>query len=193
MNAVLIRDSMSSLGAVFAFSLGLFSASIATAETPPAFRVQSLKEFREKAVVMQRWESSCAAAALATVLTYGFQDPVSEQYAAARMLEKTDPARVKARGGFSLLDMKRFVEGRGYVGQAYQALSYDDLKIFQAPIVPIQVHGYNHYVVVNAVNDAEVQLADPAFGNRTMSVARFKEVWLNGLAFVVIPKPQGNS
>ena len=163
------------------------------AETVPSARVRSLKEIREQAVVMQRWETSCAAAALATLLTYGFDDPVSERHAAAKMLEGTEPAKVKARGGFSLLDMKRFVEARGYSGEAYQHLSLEDLKVFRAPIVPISVHGSNHYVVLNAIDHDEVRLADPAFGNRSMSLAQFSQAWLNGLAFVVTPKPGTSS
>lgn len=150
--------------------------------------VQSLKETRERALVMQHWETSCAAAAIATVLTYAFHDPVSERYAAAKMLEKTQAAKVRSRGGFSLLDMKRFVEGHGYSASAYGFLSFEDLKLFRAPIVPISVHGYNHYVVVNTVTDTEVLLADPSFGNRSMSIERFKQDWLNGLAFVVKPR-----
>lgn len=63
--------------------------------------ITSLKEIRERGIVMQKWETSCAAAAVATVLTYGFADPVSERTAAARMLEKTEPAKVRTRGGFS--------------------------------------------------------------------------------------------
>jgi hypothetical protein len=165
----------------------------AGAQTPPSTRPQSLKEIRERAVVMQRWDTSCAAAALATVLTYGFDDPVTERHAAARMLGKTEPAKVKARGGFSLLDMRRFVEERGYTGEAYRHLSLEDLRLFHAPIVPIRVHGLNHYVVVNAVDESGVLLADPAFGNRRMSLIRFKEVWLDGLAFVVAPKPRTGS
>lgn len=160
----------------------------ASAANATSFRVQSLKEIREHAVVMQRWETSCAAASLATVLTYAFQDPVSERQVAAKMLNKTEPAKVRARGGFSLLDMKRFVEERGYSGEAYKHLSFDDLKLFRAPIVPIRVHGFNHYVVLNAITDREVLLADPAFGNRAMPLARFEKAWLDGLAFVVTPE-----
>ena len=62
--------------------------------------MSSLKEIRENGIVMQKWEKSCAAATIATVLTYGFHDPVSERYAAAKMLEKTDPTKVKLVGGF---------------------------------------------------------------------------------------------
>lgn len=165
-------------------------SSLPFAHAPEAttFKIQSLKEIRERAVVMQRWDNSCAAAALATVLTYGFGDPVSEHHVASRMLARTEPKKVKARGGFSLLDMKHFVEGRGYNAEAYKNLSVDDLKLFHAPIVPLQIHGYNHYVVFNAVDDRRVLLADPAFGNRTMSRDRFEKVWLDGLAFIVSPK-----
>ena len=148
----------------------------------------SLKEIRERGVVMQQWETSCAAAALATVLTYGFKDGVTERYVAATMLDKSDAAKVKAQGGFSLLDMKQFVEGRGYEGRAYKNLSFKDLKVFQAPIVPINNYGYNHYVVFNGVQGDQVLLADPAFGNRKMRLNRFNEVWMEGMAFVVTVK-----
>ncbi len=152
--------------------------------------MRSLKEIRESGVVMQHYETSCAAAALATVLTYAFHDPVSEAYAASKMLEKTDAKKVKERGGFSLLDLKHFVEDRGYTGDGYQYLSLDDLSVFRAPIVPIKVFGFNHYVVVNAIRRDNVMLADPAFGNRTMSVEDFKSAWIDGIAFVIGAKSE---
>lgn len=151
---------------------------------------RSLKEIRERGVVMQQWESSCAAAAVATVLTYGFNDPVSERYAAERMLEKTDPGKVKRRGGFSLLDIKTFVDGRGYLGNAYRHLGFENLRLFHAPIVPIDQQGYNHYVVFNGVEGDRVLLADPAFGNRALTIKRFHDIWMEGTAFVVTRRPE---
>ena len=151
-------------------------------------RYTSLKEIRERGVVMQQWETSCAAATVATVLTYGFADPVSEAHVAASMLKKTDAATVKKQGGFSLLDMKQFVEDRGYTGRGYRHLSVNNLKAFQAPIVPIDNYGFNHYVVFNGMKDDEVFLADPAFGNRKMHVEQFNQVWMDGMAFVVTAK-----
>jgi predicted double-glycine peptidase len=145
----------------------------------------SLKEIRERGVVMQQWENSCAAATLATVLTYGFRDPVTEHFVAAEMIDKSDPAKVRAQGGFSLLDMKRFAEARGYQARAYRDLSFNDLKAFKAPIVPISNYGYNHYVVFNGVQGDDVLLADPAFGNRKMRMNDFHEAWIEGMAFVV--------
>ena len=163
--------------------LALFSIAAAHSQNLP--RYTSLKEVRERGVVMQQWETSCAAATIATVLTYGFGDPVSEAHVAASMLKKSDAVTVKQRGGFSLLDMKHFVEDRGYTGRGYKHLSINDLKAFQAPIVPIDNYGFNHYVVFNGVRDDEVFLADPAFGNRKMGLEQFNRVWIDGMAFVV--------
>ena len=166
-----------------------FWALVAQADMPRSFN--SLKEIRERGVVMQQWESSCAAAAVATVLTYGFGDPVSERFAAALMLKKTAPEKVRMAGGFSLLDLKIFVEDRGYQGSAYKHLGFDDLRAFHAPIVPISQQGYDHYVVFNGVRDDVVLLADPAFGNREVSIKRFNEMWMDGMAFVVTrPSPR---
>jgi len=182
----LIRQ-LRSLNALLLSTLTLVTLSLIGTEAAWGQQrpVTSLKEIRERGIVMQKWENSCAAASVATVLTYGFRDPVTERYAAERMLEKTDPQKVRARGGFSLLDLRLFVQGRGYQGNAYQGLSIEDLKIFHAPIVPISTMGYNHYVVFNGTADDQVLLADPAFGHRRMSQEEFSRVWMDGMAFVV--------
>jgi uncharacterized protein len=148
--------------------------------------VRSLLENRQEGVIVQKWETSCAAAALATVLTYSQNDPVSEKLVAQGMLRSTDPLKVKVRGGFSLLDMKRFVENRGFKGAAYKGLSMDDLLSVESPIVPIDFHGNPHFVVVRGLNTAgDVHLADLAFGNHAMSVEAFQSIWKDGIGFVV--------
>jgi uncharacterized protein len=148
--------------------------------------VRSLLEIRQEGVIAQKWETSCAAAALATVLTYSHNDPVSEKVVAQGMLRSTDPIKVKVRGGFSLLDMKRFVETRGFKGGAYKGLSMEDVLTLNSPIVPIDFHGNPHFVVVRGLNTAgEVDLADPAFGNHAMSVEAFQSIWREGIGFVV--------
>jgi uncharacterized protein len=148
--------------------------------------VRSLLEIRQEGVIVQKWETSCAAAALATVLTFSQSDPVSEKVVAQGMLRSTDPIKVKVRGGFSLLDMKRFVETRGFKGAAYKGLNMEDLLTLQSPIVPIDFHGNPQFVVVRGLNTAgDVHLADPAFGNHAMSVGEFQSIWREGIGFVV--------
>lgn len=167
---------------LLALLIALASAGSAVA----AERVRSLKEIREEGVVIQKWDTSCAAAALATVLTYTFADPVSEQSVAQGMLDNTEPLLVRYRGGFSMLDMKKYVESRGYTATGFRGLEYGDLVLFEGAIVPLNLHGYNHYVVFKGVeDDGDIWLGDPAFGNRTMSREHFEDVWMEGMAFVV--------
>src|SRR6266566_6815926 len=123
--------------------------------TPTAFAadqirrpVRSLLEIRQEGVIVQKWETSCAAAALATALTFSQNDPVSEKLVAQRMLHSTDPIKVKVRGGFSLPDMKRFVETRGFKGTGFKGLTFEDLLQLQSPIVPIDAYGNPHFIVV---------------------------------------------
>lgn len=166
----------------FLLALALLEAIAFPARAEP---VRSLLEMRHDRVVIQEWDNSCGAAALATVLTYGFQDAVSERAVAQGMLRRTDPLRVKVRGGFSLLDMKRFAESRGYQAAGFRSLTLEELLALRDPIVPIDLHDDPHFVVVRGLRDGKLELADPAFGNRRMDVQKFRAAWKEGIAFVV--------
>lgn len=169
------------------FQRGLlsFACVLVDATTYAGPPVRSLLEMRHQGVVVQEWDASCGAAALATVLTYTLGNPVSEREVARAMLRQTDPLRVKVRGGFSLLDMKRFAEGRGYKGEGYRELSLEELLALPSPIVPIVDRAEPHFVVVRGMRGGKIDLADPAFGNRSMSLERFRAAWQGGIGFVV--------
>ncbi len=149
----------------------------------PAERVvKSLLEMRQQGVVIQKWDLSCGAAALATILRYEYGDPVTERDVARGLIQREEyldnPKLLQVREGFSLLDLKRYVDGRGYEGTGYGALSLADL-IDQAPVlVPVNFYGFNHFVVFRGVRGDRVLLADPAYGNRTMLVEQFEDAWL---------------
>jgi predicted double-glycine peptidase len=94
--------------------------------------------------------------------------------------------KVKHRGGFSLLDMKRYVGTLGFRAVGMKGLSYDELLDLQSPIVPIKVGGYNHYVVVKGEDSrGRLLVGDPAFGNMSYSKMKFERIWMNEMAFVV--------
>jgi uncharacterized protein len=149
--------------------------------------VQSLLETRHHHVVIQSWDLSCGAATLATVLRYQFGEPVSEKEIARVLMARTeyvkDPELVQVREGFSLLDLKRYVQTyrgkRRYTGEGLGQLELSDL-IERAPIiVPVDALGYNHFVVFRGVMGDRVLLADPAWGNRTMTISKFQRMWLD--------------
>ena len=80
----------------------------------------SLLEARQHDVVIQKWDLSCGAAALGILLRYEWGDPATERDIALSLMKRKEylenPDLVRIREGFSLLDLKRFVEARGYKG-----------------------------------------------------------------------------
>ena len=75
---------------------------------------------------------------------------------------------------------------RGYSSAGYADLTLDELGAFEIPpILPIRLKGYDHFVVFRGRYGDRVLLADPAFGNLTMTVSRFLELWKGGIGFVV--------
>jgi uncharacterized protein len=175
-------------------SLVLFPAPVRAQNTEVATgargskNVRSLKEIRDEGVVKQRWDVSCGAAALSTLLTYDFKDNTPETSIVVWLLHRVDANRVRSRGGFSLLDLKHFSEARGYHAEAFSGMSIEDLALQKTSvIVPIREKGFDHFVVVKGIVAGHVILGDPGFGNITMRVDRFQTLWKNGIVFVVHP------
>lgn len=167
--------------AALAVAAGLLLATAAgAAERPP---VRSLLEMRRDRVVIQQWDLSCGAAALATLLNFQHGESVTEREVALGLIARQDylddPALVRARAGFSLLDLKRFVESRGYEGIGYGRLTFDDLLEKAPVLVPVDLLGYNHFVIFRGAMGDRVLLADPAFGNRTLPRDRFMDAWID--------------
>lgn len=163
------------------------AASIATAGTRIAVGVRSLHEMRFDRLVQQNWDVSCGAAALSTLLTYNLSRPVSEYTIATWILREVDPALVRARGGFSLLDLKRFAQALGYEAEGYGGMTVTDLAGLGMPaIVPVRIHGLDHFVIVRGIVADRVMIGDPAFGNLTMQRGQFARLWKSGVAFVVM-------
>ena len=165
-----------------AFFVFLAVAGAATADGRPP--VRSLLEIRQENVIVQQWDISCGAAALATLLTYQHGERVTEKAVAQTMLGKTDPLRVKVRGGFSLLDLKRYASARGFQADGYSDMTLADLAKLGAAIVPVVFDRYPHFVVFRALSDDRVLIADPAYGNRSLEVEAFEKAWQK-IAFVV--------
>jgi uncharacterized protein len=176
------------LTALFALALQLLWAPEVAAQTDPYKRpVRSILEMRTAGVVMQKWDTSCGAAAITTVMNYRFDDEVAERTAALFMLRTGNPEKIKAQGGFSLLDLKNFASSRRYAAQGYKLDNLEELAAFPFAIVPVMEYGrVPHFVVVRSIrSDGKLDIADPAFGNRTVSPARFESIWQDRIVFVL--------
>ena len=144
--------------------------------------VVSMLEKRHQNVILQQWELSCAAAALATILRYQHGLPVTERLIALGMVKRKEylanPELLRIRQGFSLLDLKRYVDNLGFEGRGLGQLSFADLLDHAPIIVPVVTRGYPHFVVFRGATDNAVLIADPAFGNVTMPIYKFEDAWI---------------
>jgi len=149
-----------------------------------ATRVVSVKEARFTSTVRQQYDFSCGSAAVATLLTHHYGIPVTEREVFAQMFERGDQAKIRKQG-FSMLDMKRYLESRGFHADGFeQPLERLEQESLPA-IVLLSERGYKHFVVVKGIGRGRVLVGDPAMGTRAISFDRFSHLWVNQLLFVV--------
>lgn len=156
-------------------------------------QVESLEEVKGKNLVYQQLDYDCGAASLATIFNYYLGKPIQELEIIQSILKSAPNIRqIIERKGFSLLDLKRFAESRGFRVVGYR-LDFEDLAQLGVPvIVPIIPQGFRHFVVFRGADNNRVYLADPARGNITEPIYQFKEEWYNftNVALVINP-PEG--
>jgi len=153
--------------------------------------LQSFKDLRDQHVVKQAYDYSCGAAALATLLTYGLGDQVTEEDVLLFVLTSLsmDEKTVRKSQGLSLLDLQRFVQTRGHKAQGFK-LAPQYLPQLKGPVIAfIKPRGYEHFAVLRGIRWDRVYLADPSLGNVRMAIGKFLDMWLDaqgqGIIFVV--------
>lgn len=177
------------------FSVSLSPCQSADIRMPGAFsggmlykkKVISMREARYSEMIPQKTDFSCGAAALATILRYGYGEDITEQQIIKAMLKLSDPAVIKKKG-FSLLDLKKYVQTRGMRAHGYK-VNLEALEKLKIPvIVLLDTGGYQHFVVVKKARNGKVHVSDPALGNKIMPGDKFTKGW-NGIVFAVVGKP----
>ena len=151
---------------------------------------RSLKDLRDRNVVKQRFDFSCGAAALATIVRYGLGGSVTERDILSELygLLSDDERVVVGKTGFSLLHLQRVAQARGYSADGFR-IGPEQLPMLGGPvIVYIEPRGYKHFAVLRGIDGDRVFLADPSRGNIRLRLDTFLESWLKdgtGVIFVV--------
>lgn len=146
--------------------------------------VSTLRDLRYRDMVRQKYDFSCGSAALATLLNAGYGEQVGEVEMIKRMMEGNDP-RTVVQQGFSMLDMKRYVESRGMQARGFR-IEPEALYRLRMPVIALlDLKGYRHFVVVKGAEAGRVFVADPALGHRVMTEPEFVHGW-NGIVLAVI-------
>lgn len=147
-------------------------------------KVSSIAELRFKTIYKQQYDFSCGSAALASLLTFHYDDRVDEFTVFKDMFEHGEQDKIR-KHGFSLLDMKHFLSRRGYQSNGFR-ISLEQLSKASLPAITIiNKKGYRHFVVVKGSSDKEVLFGDPTLGLKVINIEDFKEMWGNGILFVI--------
>ena len=150
-------------------------------------RVGSLTAMRFRNMTRQSRDLSCGAAAVSTLLKHAYGLQADEGAIIDTIFSGTEEgARDKiAAEGFSLLELKRYIETRGFAAGGFKLESAAKLANLQVPVIAlVNMRGYNHFVVIKRVFQGRVLIADPAFGNTRPTLEAFESQW-NGIILAV--------
>jgi uncharacterized protein len=140
-----------------------------------------------RSIVRQRYDFSCGSAAVATLLTYHYGMPTTEDVPFAAMWEKGDQAVIK-KAGFSMFDMKTYFQSKGFQAEGYR-MSVADLRKFGRPsIILLDIEGYKHFVVVKGVRNDVVLVGDSVRGLTQYPIDEFNKAW-NGIVLAITKAP----
>lgn len=146
--------------------------------------VVSIAEQRYNNLIRQSMDFTCGAAALATILRYGYDMNVTEESVLDGLFTVTTPEKA-LKSGFSLLDIKSYVEKIGFKGLGYH-VDVKMLNFLKIPvIVLVNLDGYSHFVVLKKVENGRAYIADPMLGHQVVPLTRFAQTWNNVLLAVV--------
>jgi predicted double-glycine peptidase len=141
--------------------------------------LMSWKEIRDKDVVKQRFDYSCGSGALATLMNIAFSQRVSEDEIIQLIFDDKSPLEIEniAKNGYSLLDLKKAAESKGYITAMYRLQIHHLYQLKGPVLIYFEPEGEKHFAVLKTVKDDKVYLADPARGNIRVPIYLFRKEW----------------
>ncbi len=158
----------------------------------------SYRPLRYTHVVGQTDWYTCGAAAVATLLTYYYGDPTTEEEVLKVAIKETERSGKDPLKGLTALSLKRTLEQRGYPVKAYRVNLTQLADYFRRGGLPVIGHVTKpqlHFLVIAGLVDPpyggppQVLLADPSWGRRIVPLeALVTEKGFSGVILLAIPK-----
>lgn len=142
---------------------------------PPVAKPLSFVEVKYAQTVRQKFDFSCGAATVATMLTYYWGRDTSE-LDVMKVLRSRYPDEDWKKlqdQGFSFDDLIWTVNRFGFEGQGAELPAEELAKLDGPVIVHLNKGKFEHFSVVRAVKAGNVFLSDPITGAVTMSLEEF--------------------
>ncbi len=149
--------------------------------------IEPYEVLKYKHIVRQAYDYSCGSAALVTIMNFDLGVTVNEQQAMEGMMQHGEKEKIIARRGFSLLDMKRYLASIGVESAGFRGEISDLLALDHPALVPIDLGGSKHFVVLRGLRGGLAFIADPSAGNIVFSESEFASHWDRNTFFVIYP------
>jgi predicted double-glycine peptidase len=148
-----------------------------------SLQLMSYRDIPFRTTVRQRYDYSCGSAAVATLLRYHYGRDVGEEEIFKSMYLEGDQARIRMVG-FSLFDMKQYLERNGFRADGFR-MTLDDIEKNRIPAITLLTVGtYKHFVVIKGAQNGRILVGDPALGLKTYGRRDFEKMW-NGIVFLI--------
>jgi len=145
--------------------------------------VKSYKEQLFGDVYRQQYDFSCGSAAVASLLSFHYDIAASENTIFEYMFKNGDKAKIEKQG-FSMLDMKKYLNSIGLQADGYKIPLEKFRKLRIPAITIINFDGYMHFVVIKGINSKQVILGDPSRGTLVMPIEEFKPYYKDAVLLV---------
>jgi predicted double-glycine peptidase len=137
----------------------------------------------QQEIVLQQQDVTCGAAALATMLRLSGRMAPPQPEIVAALLDGRTLDDIRRRGGFSLLDLQRYLAEQGVASYGETGLDLGAV-LERAPVIaPLAIGGGRfHYVVVVGQAGGRIAVANPASGPEWLAQGDFLKAW-DGIIF----------
>lgn len=169
-----------------------FDSQTITQSNLPEFKVGKIPD-----LTYCQADFSCASSSISTVLKRKFGIKISELEVMSGLLNNGEKDIIAERHGFSLLDMKLYVDNLGYQGNGFMLDRKDFIQIFKGSdqvtkfpiIIPLNYTGIRRFAVLSGGNTVYALIDDPAYGRYKIKHADFFGILDEEIIFTIKKSP----
>lgn len=149
---------------------------------------ETYRQLRYSQIISQTTWYTCGPAALATLFTFYYGQPVSEAQITKFSVEDMVARGKDPQEGVTVLTLRNTSRANGIEAAGYR-LTFEQLQDTLKSGLPVLVNTLRpqpHFAVVVAIEGNTVILADPSWGLKTQDKQWFLDAW-NGVTLIPTP------
>lgn len=145
------------------------------------FKVKSYQELRFTQVIKQKYEDSCGASSLATLMNLY----------EGNMTEEDLIVDINTTNMLSFEDLRSLSAKHNYIAKGYK-VSEAIFENLELPVIArvVRHRNYPHFIIIQKLKGDYFLSMDPIYGKRLISKSEFYKIWFDhdgGYILIVVP------